>query len=94
VGPRRGMTALVTEQGRRPLDGARQRLSPESSVLEILKSGDPSIEIAKTAKAWPADPIVIGSHGRGGLDRKVVASVAESVTCHAPCPVFIIGPRE
>ena len=92
--PPEEMTTLVQQEGRRLLDGVRQRLLLESSVLEFLESGDPAVEIVKAAKAWPADLIVIGSHGRGGLDRMLLGSVAESVMRHAPCPVLVVRPNE
>jgi nucleotide-binding universal stress UspA family protein len=92
--PPEEITTLVTQEGRRLLDGVRQRLSLEASVLEFLESGDPTVEIVKAAKAWPADLIVIGSHGRGGLDRMMLGSVAEAVMRRAPCPVLVIRPGE
>ncbi len=41
----------------------------------------------------PPDLIVIGSHGRSGLDRLLLGSVAENIARHAVCPTFIVrGP--
>ena len=39
------------------------------------------------------DLIVAGTHGRGGLGKLVLGSVAEDILRHAPCPVLIVGPR-
>jgi|SRR5579871_987479 len=39
------------------------------------------------------DLIVVGTHGRGGLGKLLLGSVAEDVLRHAPCPVLTIGPR-
>jgi nucleotide-binding universal stress UspA family protein len=72
------------------LEGVCERLSLPPSVLEFLPVGDPSIEIVKAAREWPADLIVIGSHGRQGVSRMLLGSVAEAVTRHAPCPVLVI----
>jgi nucleotide-binding universal stress UspA family protein len=47
-------------------------------------SGDPRSVILDTAKTWQADLIVLGSHGRHGLDRLLMGSVAESVAFGAP----------
>ena len=44
-------------------------------------------------KTWPADLIVLGSHGRRGWDRFLMGSVAESVAVHAHCSVEVIQPR-
>lgn len=51
---------------------------------------DPPRAIVGAAREWPADLIVIGSHGRRGLDRLLLGSVAESVVRHAPCSVSIV----
>jgi nucleotide-binding universal stress UspA family protein len=52
--------------------------------------GDPRSAILDQAQAWPADLIVLGSHGRRGLDRFLIGSVAESVAIHAHCSVEVI----
>lgn len=52
--------------------------------MEFMPVGRAAVEIVKTAKEWQANLIVIGSHGRKGLRRAVVGSVAESVMRHAP----------
>jgi nucleotide-binding universal stress UspA family protein len=46
--------------------------------------------IVEEAKAWPADLLVIGTHGRRGLDHLLLGSVAEGVTRSAPMPVLLI----
>ncbi len=51
---------------------------------------DPRHAIVEAAREWPADLIVLGSHGRKGLDRLLIGSVAESVVRHAPCSVDIV----
>lgn len=52
--------------------------------------GDPRGIILDTAKEWPADLIVVGSHGRRGLDRYLMGSVSEAVAVHAQCSVRVI----
>lgn len=51
---------------------------------------DPRHGIIDCASEWKADLIVMGSHGRRGLDRLLLGSVAESVVRHAPCSVEIV----
>jgi len=46
--------------------------------------------IADEARAWPADLIVIGTHGRRGLDHLLLGSVAEGVIRIAPAPVLLV----
>lgn len=52
--------------------------------------GDPSSEIIDYAKAIDADLIVIPSHGRTGLSRFFLGSVAERVIRYAHCPVVVL----
>jgi nucleotide-binding universal stress UspA family protein len=52
--------------------------------------GVPFDEILKFAKREKADAIVMGTHGRGGIKRLFMGSVAESVLREAPCPVIIV----
>jgi nucleotide-binding universal stress UspA family protein len=44
------------------------------------------------ARSWPADLIVMGTHGRGGFERWVLGSVTEKVLRKAPCPVLTVPP--
>lgn len=68
-----------------------RRLAPQSpAALEFIHVGKPAHEIVRTAKSWPADLIVIGSHGRHGIKRALLGSVAEEVMRHAPCPVLVV----
>jgi nucleotide-binding universal stress UspA family protein len=50
----------------------------------------PAEEILKAAAALPADLVVMGTHGRSGLGRLLVGSVAEKVMRKAPCPVLTV----
>jgi len=54
---------------------------------------DPRNVILALAQTWPADLIVLGSHGRRGWDRFLMGSVAESVAVHAHCSVEVIHPK-
>lgn len=56
----------------------------------VLGSSVPTI--LERAKSLPADFLVMGTHGRGGLDRLVLGSVAEKVLRKASCPVLTVPP--
>jgi nucleotide-binding universal stress UspA family protein len=75
-------------------DAARlERLSPDDPAVRIarrMRQGDAAAEILKLAADEEADLIVMGTHGRGGLARLVLGSVAESVMRRAPCPVLTL----
>jgi nucleotide-binding universal stress UspA family protein len=55
-----------------------------------LRSGDPVGQIIRTARAEGADLIVVGTHGRHGLPKFFLGSVAERVVATAPCPVVTV----
>jgi len=55
-----------------------------------LGEGDARETILDYATRWPADLVVVGSHGRKGLDRFLTGSVSEAVMRHAPCSVEIV----
>lgn len=60
------------------------------NVTVAIAHGDPKSIILDDAKAWPADLIVLGSHGKKGLERFLVGSVSEAVLRHAHCSVEIV----
>jgi nucleotide-binding universal stress UspA family protein len=61
-----------------------------SVTTEVVAEGDPRTVILDSAANWPADLIVVGSHGRSGLDRFLLGSVSERVVRHAPCSVEVV----
>ena len=62
-------------------------------VHPILKEGIPFREIPKAAKEISADLIVLGTHGRTGLDRLMMGSVAERVVRRSPCRILLVRPK-
>lgn len=54
-----------------------------------LRHGGPADEVLGEAKEWGADAIVLSTHGRSGLARLLLGSVANNVVNHAPCPVLL-----
>jgi nucleotide-binding universal stress UspA family protein len=60
----------------------------------VLKTGTAPESIVETAVETQADLIVIGTHGRTGLSRLVIGSVAERVVRLAPCAVLTVKPRD
>jgi nucleotide-binding universal stress UspA family protein len=63
------------------------------SVDKTVREGDASNSIIDEAKDWPADLIVMGTHGYTGLKKLVLGSVAQSVVSHAPCSVEVVRDR-
>jgi nucleotide-binding universal stress UspA family protein len=63
---------------------------PGVAVEHILAEGDAAGEILRVAQAKRADLIVMGTHGRTGLERLLLGSVAEQVLRSASCPVLTL----
>ncbi|MBN9522841.1 universal stress protein [bacterium] len=63
---------------------------PAVRVVRRLRRGEAAHEILTVAADAAVDLIVMGTHGRGGLPRLVLGSVAESVMRKAPCPVLTV----
>jgi len=63
----------------------------ELSVCQHPSAGRALCEIAEDEGA---DLLILGSHGRSGLSRAFLGSVAEKVVRHAPCPVLVVRERK
>lgn len=59
-------------------------------IRTVLRTGVPYREIVALATDERADLVLMGTHGRGGLDRALLGSVADRVVRLAPCPVLTV----
>jgi nucleotide-binding universal stress UspA family protein len=84
--PRSGSPAVA---GEGPLRGGGTP-GPEVLVEHRLREGDAAEEILQVADDVGADLIVMGTHGRTGLGRLLMGSVAEAVLRRASCPVLTV----
>ncbi|MEO8049957.1 MAG: universal stress protein [Acidobacteriota bacterium] len=64
------------------------RLATSQSISVLMAS--PKEVILQEAAAWPADWIVLGSHGSSGLSRFLIGSTSETVATHAECSVEVV----
>jgi nucleotide-binding universal stress UspA family protein len=80
------------EKGLEPLaeDARRQGVKATARVLRGVSDS----AIIEAAAAERSDLIVLGTHGRSGLSRFLLGSVAQRVIATAPCPVMTIHPPE
>ena len=65
-------------------------LNPDIPVRHVFLEGDPATEIVRYARDAGMDLIVMGTHGRTGLDRLLMGSVAEKVMREALCSVLVV----
>lgn len=85
------MDSLV-RKGQASLDELRDRWKDKASFGElVLRTGDVRDVVLQLANELAIDLIVIGTHGRHGIARAVLGSVAEMVVRSAPCPVLTVG---
>jgi nucleotide-binding universal stress UspA family protein len=63
---------------------------PRVRIDHRLERGEAAAEILRVAAEAKADLIVLGTHGRSGLSRLLMGSVAEDVLRKAPCPVLTV----
>lgn len=91
------LTAILDEQ----LKAAKELVTRAGDVLRtavwkvstFVGEGDPKSVIVDQAAAWNADLVVVGSHGRKGLDHFLLGSVSEAVVRHARCSVEVVRVR-
>src|SRR5207237_10217851 len=65
-------------------------VDPSIPVHHVFLEGDPASEIVRYAFDAGVDLIVMGTHGRTGLERLLMGSVAEHVMREAPCSVLVV----
>lgn len=64
---------------------------PDTEVqYDAVPSANPALQICRMAKDTRASLIVVGSHGRTGMLRRLLGSVAEATVRHAPCSVYVV----
>jgi nucleotide-binding universal stress UspA family protein len=83
---KRARTWALKELQKRSVRANRAHVA--TSVL--LRNGEPAEEIVRTGRATKADLIVTGTHGRRGLPRLFLGSVAQRVAASASCPVVTV----
>ena len=82
------------------IDGAEKRLYefvdqhfkefPHTKTSVV--AGDPSEEVLNYIKEHEIDLVIMGTHGRKGMDKIIFGSVAERVVKSAPVPVMVVNP--
>lgn len=83
----RGAGEKVLEQASAQV--RRAEIPCDQKLLETM-GGRPADLIVKEAKEWPADLIVLGTHGRSGVKRLALGSDAELVVRMSPVPVLLV----
>lgn len=76
------------------LNGLVARCNGLQVTTSVLPLGSPALRISQEACEEKADLIVLFSHGRSGLSRFFLGSVAERLARKSPCPVMLVHPSK
>jgi nucleotide-binding universal stress UspA family protein len=91
------MYDVLLDEGKQIVANAKNDLTSrsvnEDRIVTAVLDGHPAEELDKYAGSHDIDLVVIGSHGRKGLDRLLIGSVADKVVRGAKVPVLIIRSR-
>ncbi|MFH0847153.1 MAG: universal stress protein [Chloroflexota bacterium] len=90
-----GMAEKAQAKARSYLDSVGAKLAEKGMVVRTcVMIGSPAETILNYVKDNNIDLIVIATHGRSGLSRWALGSVAEKVLTASPVPVFIVSPKK
>ncbi len=97
-----GFVPAGADEIERIVEATRERMEPDRAralasgiyVTCDTVQGAAATEIVEVAREGAHDLIVMGTHGRTGLRRLLLGSVAERVVRGAPCPVLVVRPDE
>lgn len=93
--PMESLERGAAEDARRRLEEAAQSLTSRGFEVEIRqRQGEPADVIDREATELDVDLVAMGTHGRSGLSRVFLGSVAERTLPTAPCPVLTVHNRD
>ena len=84
----------MSEEVRQHIENAKEKVDKANISCETIvrMGGKPHEFIVQEAKDKEIDLIVMGTHGRSGVARMLLGSVAQNVLGNAPCPVLVVPP--
>ncbi|MEA1931996.1 MAG: universal stress protein [Euryarchaeota archaeon] len=86
-----GVTTLLNTDAQEAVETVEELGDERDVPVETeITEGSPSTEIVRAAESQGCDLIVMGTHGRGGIDRLLLGSVAEKVVRAAHVPVLTV----
>ncbi len=91
--PEARLDTKMIENEKAALDDIAARISKALTACDVeteIRHGFPKEEILAESISWPAQMIIMGSHGRQGLQRFLLGSVSLSIITNAPCSVVTI----
>jgi len=74
------------------IDRTAARLT-STNIHKRIEIGDVGGTVCRVAEELRVDVIVVGSHGRGAIERFLLGSATSQIVRHAPCPVLVVRPE-
>ena len=99
-GPAAGLEEALAGVGRKALAAAREQLEPTGCACETalvatgLMRDDIAHAVLRDGEQWKADLVVLGTHGRRGVARWLLGSVAQRAVEITHLPLLLVGPGE
>jgi nucleotide-binding universal stress UspA family protein len=90
AGEHRPLAEIARDAAQVRLDEVRQTLTAPDGARWLLAEGSPAASILEEANRGGYDLLVLGTHGRTGLQHLLIGSVAQRVMRSARCPVLIV----
>ena len=88
------LVSVEQEAAKKLLKRATKTCGEQTEVHTFNRMGLIKDEILAVAVEWKADLLILGTHGRTGLNHFIMGSIAESIARNAYCPVLIIPNKE
>jgi nucleotide-binding universal stress UspA family protein len=88
----RAIAAQAVREARETMEGVQARCK-EVPNEALIRKGHIWAELAKIVEEKEIDLVVCGTHGRTGVNKLLLGSVAEDIYRHASCPVLTVGPN-
>jgi len=85
-----GVRQVLESEGETALEEVERLFGDDVALETHTVEGTPSTEIVAFARENDVDLVVMGTHGRGGIDRLLLGSVAERVVRGSPVPVTTV----
>ena len=79
----------IAQQFTSNMAGTLRAKFPDCNVVNEAIFGDSKEVILERAEKWPADVVVVGSHGRHGLPRLFIGSVSQTILLYGPCTTLV-----
>ena len=97
-GRKEGEWHEVAEKGRNFLDAYLNERADQVRAMGfetrgVVRIGKPADEVVAYAESAAADLLIIATHGRSGIARWRLGSVADVIVRHSPCPALVVGPN-